>query len=71
MILGLHVLPVALYIEQDPPYGLELEKYHLIVQCVIVLLLIGRTVCALVEVSPIHCILHPTTYIEIVHVHLK
>ena len=53
VISGLHVLPVALYIEQDPPYGLDLEKYHVLVYCIIALLTIGRTVCAIVEVSPI------------------
>ena len=53
VICGLHVLPVALYIEQDPPYGLELQKYHIVVRCIIALLIVGRTVCALVEVSPI------------------
>ena len=52
VVLGLHVLPPALYIKQDPPFGLELEKYHVLVYCIIALLTVGRIVCALVEVSP-------------------
>ena len=51
MVLGLHVLPLVLYIKQDPPFGLELEKYHAPIYCIIALLTVGRIVCALVEVS--------------------
>jgi len=51
VIMGLHVLPVALYVQQDPPYGFELEKYHVLIYCIVSLLTVGRIVCAIVEVS--------------------
>ena len=51
VVVGLHVLPLVLYIKQDPPFGLDLEKYHVLVYCIIALLTVGRTICALVEVS--------------------
>lgn len=53
VISGLHVLPVALYIQQYPLYGLELDKYHVLIYCIIAILAVGRAVCALVEVSSI------------------
>ena len=51
VILGLHGLPLALYVKHDPPYGLELNEYYLVVYCIVGLLTVGRAVCAFVEVS--------------------
>ena len=51
VILGLHVLPLGLYIVQYPPFELMLDKYHLLVHTGIAILAFGRFVCALVEVS--------------------
>lgn len=59
VVLGLHVLPLVLYIKQDPPLGLEFDKYHTLVYCIIVLLTVGRLICALVEVSTVTTTVFP------------
>ncbi|XP_065892261.1 uncharacterized protein [Dysidea avara] len=49
VVLGLHVLPLGLYVLQYPPFGLVLDKYHVLLYTGIGMLAVGRFVCALVE----------------------
>jgi len=62
VILGLHVLPLGLYILQNPPLGLKLDEYDLLIHVGIGILAIGRFVCALVEVSISTIIVHNITW---------
>jgi len=61
VILGIHVLPLALYTVQHPPFELMLDKYHLLIYSGIGMLAVGRFLCGLVEVS------NSSFYVKLLH----